>query len=338
MSAVARVTLPDGQTLEVEQGSTCGDAAAKIGPGLARAALAAYLDGDLCSLDERILGDAQLRIVTKKSPEAINCLRHSAAHLCAAAVLELFPEAQLGFGPPTEEGFYYDFVVKKPFTPEDLERIEARMAELKAAGLPFQRTELDPDAAESKLRGLGYRLKAEYLQELRLDGDVISFYSNGDRFTDMCRGGHVESFGDIPAFKLISASGAYWRGEASGIPMQRVRGTAFFSQEELAKHLEIVEEAKKRDHRKLGPQLDLFSFHEEAPGNAFWHTGGVIVWRELEDLVREELVQRGYKEIRTPVVLTDELWHRSGHYDHYRDNMYFIEKEDRNFAVKPMNC
>ncbi|MHC4490766.1 MAG: threonine--tRNA ligase [Planctomycetota bacterium] len=338
MSAVARVTLPDGQTLEVEQGSTCGAAAKEIGPGLARAALAAYLDGELCSLDERILGDAQLRIVTKKSPETINCLRHSTAHLCAAAVLELFPQAQLGFGPPTEEGFYYDFAVEKPFTPEDLERIEERMAELKAAGLPFLRTELDPDAATEKLRELGYKLKAEYLQELRLDGDVISFYSNGDRFTDMCRGGHVESFGDIPAFKLISASGAYWRGEASGIPMQRVRGTAFFTQAELDQHLEMVEEAKKRDHRKLGPQLDLFSFHEEAPGNAFWHTGGVIVWRELEELVREELVQRGYKEIRTPVVLTDELWHRSGHYDHYRDNMYFIEKEDRSFAVKPMNC
>jgi len=338
MSAVARVTLPDGQTLEVEQGSTCRDAASKIGPGLARAALAAYLDGDLCSLDERILGDATLRVVTRKSPEVVNCLRHSAAHLCAAAVLELFPEAQLGFGPPTEEGFYYDFVVEKPFTPEDLERIEERMAELKAAGLPFVRTELDPDAAEVKLRELGYKLKAEYLQELRLDGDVISFYGNGDRFTDMCRGGHVKSFGDIPAFKLISASGAYWRGEASGIPMQRVRGTAFFTQAELDSHLEMVEEAKKRDHRKLGPQLDLFSFHEEAPGNAFWHTGGVIVWRELENLVREELVQRGYKEIRTPVVLTDELWHRSGHYDHYRDNMYFIEKEDRSFAVKPMNC
>ncbi|MHC4549221.1 MAG: threonine--tRNA ligase [Planctomycetota bacterium] len=338
MSAVVRVTLADGQTLEVEQGSTCGEVASRIGPGLARAALAAYVNGELCSLEERIHRDGQLRVVTNQSPEAINCLRHSAAHLCAAAVLELFPEAQLGFGPPTESGFYYDFVVQRPFTPEDLERIEAHMRELAAEGLPFVRRELDPDAAGKELLRLGYKLKAEYLEELRQDGDIISFYSNGDRFTDMCRGGHVPSFGDISAFKLIAASGAYWRGEASGIPMQRIRGTAFFSQKELDAHLEMVEEAKKRDHRKLGPALGLFSFHEEAPGFVFWHTGGVIVWRELEELVREELTRRGYREIRTPQVLTDELWHRSGHFDHYRDHMYFVEKENRSFAVKPMNC
>jgi len=338
MSAVARVTLPDGATLEVEKGKTCADVAAMIGPGLARAALACVWNGELCALEQRIDGDGGLSVITKKSPEAIRLVRHSAAHLCAAAVLELFPEAQLGFGPPTEDGFYYDFVVEHPFTPEDLERIEARMGELKAEGLPFERYEMDAPAAAEELRRLGYALKAEYLEELAGKADVISFYRNGDRFVDMCRGGHVEAFGAIPAFKVLSASGAYWRGDADGTPMQRIHGTAFFSQEELDKHLEMLEEARKRDHRKLGPELDLFSFHEEAPGFAFWHEGGVIVWRELEQLVRAEFLRRGYKEIQTPLVLTDELWHRSGHYEHYRDNMYFIEKEDRSFAVKPMNC
>ncbi|MHC4959752.1 MAG: threonine--tRNA ligase [Planctomycetota bacterium] len=338
MSASALLTLPDGKTVEVAKNSTCADAAAQIGPGLARAAIACYLDDELCSMEQKVTRDARIRIVTKKSPEAISVLRHSAAHLCAAAVLELFPDAQLGFGPATENGFYYDFVVEDPFTPEDLERIEKKMRELTKAGLPFERVEMDAPEAAEELRRLGYKLKAEYLEELQLKSEVISFYRNGDRFSDMCRGGHVKSFGSIPAFKLLSASGAYWRGDADGIPMQRIHGTAFPSQEDLDKHLELIEEAKKRDHRKLGPELDLFSFHEESPGFPFWHAGGVIVWRELENLLREELVSRGYKEVRTPLVLTDQLWHKSGHYDHYRDNMYFVEKDERSYAVKPMNC
>jgi threonyl-tRNA synthetase len=337
MSAVA-VTLPDGSSLEVEKDSTCADVAKKIGSGLAKAALACYWNGELCALEQRIRGDGNIRIVTKKSPEAINLLRHSAAHLCAAAVLELFPDAQLGFGPPTENGFYYDFVVKEPFTPEDLERIEARMREIAKEGLPFERYELGAKEAAAELRRLGYELKAEYQEELSDKGEVISFYRNGDRFTDMCRGGHVKSFGEIPAFRILSASGAYWRGDAEGIPMQRIHGTAFFSQKELDEYLERLEEARKRDHRKIGPELDLFSFHEEAPGFPFWHKGGVILWREVENLVRDELTARGYSEVRTPLILTDELWHRSGHYDHYRDNMYFVEKDERSYAVKPMNC
>jgi threonyl-tRNA synthetase len=335
---VARVTLPDGKALEVPLNSTCADVARKIGPRLAKDAVGCFWNGELCAMEQRITGDGSIRIITKGSPDAILLIRHSAAHLCAAAVKELFPDAQLGFGPPTTEGFYYDFVVKEPFTPDDLGRIEQRMRELAALGLPFERNEMDPAGAAKELRRLGYKLKAEYLEELKLKGDVISFYVNGDRFSDMCRGPHVASFGAIPAFKILSASGAYWRGDASGIPMQRIHGTAFASEAELKKHLDLVEEAKKRDHRKLGGELDLFSFHEEAPGFPFWHAHGVILWRELENLVRDELTARGYREIRTPLVLTDELWHRSGHFDHYRDNMYFVEKEDRSFAVKPMNC
>ena len=338
MSAVAHVTLPDGTTLDVPRGSTCAEVAARIGPGLAKAALACVWRGELCAMEQRVDGDGPIRIITRKSPEAVKVLRHSAAHLCAAAVLELFPDAQLGFGPATDDGFYYDFIVGEPFTPEDLARIEAKMAELTAEGLPFTRVEMDAGDAAEELRRLGYRLKAEYLEQLKLGGEVISFYRNGERFTDMCRGGHVASFGDIAAFKLLGASGAHWRGDVNNAPMQRIHGTAFFSAKELEAHLHMLEEAKKRDHRKLGPELDLFSFHEEAPGSAFWHAGGTIVWRELEQLVREQLLRRGYREIRTPVILTDDLWHRSGHYDHYRDNMYFVEKEDRSFAVKPMNC
>jgi len=338
MSAVVRVSLPDGNSVEVPKDSTCADVASKIGPGLARAAIACYVDGELCAMEQNVGRDIAIRIVTKKSPEAINVLRHSAAHLCAAAVLELFPDAQLGFGPATENGFYYDFVVKEPFSPDDLERIEQRMRELAEAGLPFERVEMDAAQAAEELRRLGYELKAQYLEELALKSEVISFYRNGDRFSDMCRGGHVGSFSDIKVFKLLSASGAHWRGDVQNAPMQRIHGTAFFGQGDLDRHLELIEEAKKRDHRKLGPELDLFSFHEESPGFPFWHTGGVIVWRELERLLREELVSRGYKEVKTPLVLTDQLWHKSGHFDHYRDNMYFVEKDERTYAVKPMNC
>jgi len=338
MSAVVRVTFPDGASLEVEKNSTCADVAARLGAGLARDAVGCLLNGELTALESRIKGDARLQIITRKSPDAVRVLRHSAAHLCAAAVLELFPGAQLGFGPETEDGFYYDFVVEHPFTPEDLERIEQRMKELASEGLAFRREEMDADQAAKELRRLGYALKAEYLEELKLTDEVISFYRNEDRFSDMCKGPHVASFGAVKAFKILGASGAYWRGDASGAPMQRIHGTAFFTRQELDRHLERVEEAKRRDHRKLGPELDLFSFHQEAPGFPFWHGGGVIVWRELEGLVREELERRGYREVKTPLILTDELWRQSGHYDHYRDNMYFVEKEDRSYAIKPMNC
>jgi len=337
MSGV-RVTLPDGKVLEVPRGASLAEIALRIGPGLAKAAIGAFWNGELTALETRVRDDGKIEILTAKSPKAVYILRHSAAHLCAAAVLELFPDAQLGFGPPTEEGFYYDFVVSRPFTPEDLAAIERRMEELARRQLPFERVEMAPDAAAGELARLGYRLKAEYLKELRETDETISFYRNGDVFADMCRGPHVASFGAIPAFKLLSASGAHWRGDAKGIPMQRIHGTAFPTRKELEEHLHRIEEAKRRDHRKLGADLELFTFHDEAPGFPFWHANGVVVWREVEALVREQLARRGYREIRTPLILTDDLWHRSGHYDHYRDNMYFVEKEERSFAVKPMNC
>ncbi|MHC4342071.1 MAG: TGS domain-containing protein, partial [Planctomycetota bacterium] len=320
MSAPVRVTLPDGNSVEVEKNSTCAEVAAKIGPGLAKAAVGALWNGELVSLEQRVPGDGILQIITKKSTEAIQIVRHSAAHLCAAAVLELFPGTQLGFGPPTETGFYYDFLVKEPFTPEDLERIEERMREMSADGLPFERVEMNAEEAAAELRRLGYELKAQYLDELQETDEVISFYRNEGRFADMCKGPHVGSFRDIGAFKILGASGAYWRGDATNAPMQRIHGTAFPTQKKLDDFLEMLEEARKRDHRKLGPELGLFTFHEESPGFSFWHKGGVILWDEVENLIREELVKRGYDEIKTPLVLTDELWHRSGHYDHYRDN------------------
>jgi threonyl-tRNA synthetase len=338
MRDAIRVTLPDGRVVEAPRNSTCADVAAMIGPGLRRDAIGAFWNGELVALEQRLREDGRLEIITRDGPKAIWVLRHSAAHLLAAAVLDLFPDAQLGFGPPTEDGFYYDFVVSRPFTPEDLERIERRMAELAAEGLPFERVEMTPDEAREELQRLGYQLKAEYLEELRDRDEAISFYRNGTRFADMCRGPHVASFGEIPAFKLLSASGAHWRGDASGVPMQRVHGTAFFRRAELDAHLARLEEAKKRDHRKIGAELHLFSFHEEAPGFPFWHPAGAIVWREIEGLLREQLRDRGYLEIRTPLLLSDELWRRSGHYDHYRENMYFVERENRSFAVKPMNC
>ena len=342
MSALVRVTLPDGNAVEVERQSTLADVAARIGPGLARAAIGAYWNGELTALEQKVREDGAVNFITKKSDDAIRIVRHSAAHLLAAAVKELFPDAQLGFGPPTDNGFYYDFVVEEPFTPEDLEAIEKKMRAIAKEGLPFERVEMDAEAATAELDRLGYKLKAEYMRELVASGEEISFYTNGDRngdrFSDMCRGPHVKGFGNIPAFKIMSASGAYWRGDADGLPMQRIHGTAFKSQSDLDDYLAMLEEAKKRDHRKLGPQLDLFSFHEEAPGFPFWHAGGVILWREVENLVREELLRRGYKEIRTPLIMTDELWKKSGHWDHYRDNMYFVEKDERSYAVKPMNC
>jgi threonyl-tRNA synthetase len=261
MSASVRVTLPDGNVVEVEQNSTLHDVATAIGPGLARAAIGAVWNGELTAVEQRVREDGSVNFITKKSDDAIRIVRHSAAHLLAAAVQELFPDAQLGFGPPTKEGFYYDFVVEEPFTPEDLERIEKRMRKLAKQGLAFERIEMETEEAMAELDRLGYKLKAEYFRELVAAGESISFYRNGDQFSDMCRGPHVKSFGHIPAFRILSASGAYWRGDADGLPMQRIHGTAFPSQAELDANLERIEEAKKRDHLKIGPELDLFSFH-----------------------------------------------------------------------------
>jgi len=278
---------------------------------------------------------ADFRILTARDAQALTVLRHSAAHLLAMAVLELYPGTDLGFGPATDEGFYYDFRTAEPLTEEDLPKIEKRMRKIAAERRPFARCEMTRDEAKDRLQGIGYDLKIDHVDEI--PEDAISFYDSG-AFTDMCEGPHVPDTGWLQHFKLLSVSGAHWRGDVDGVPMQRVRGCVFFTKDDLEAHRKRLEEAKKRDHRRLGPQLGLFTFHEESPGFAFFHKKGVVLWNQVEGLVREELTKRGYQEIKTPLILTDELWHRSGHYDHYRDNMYFVEKEDRNYAVKPMNC
>ncbi len=335
MSATVELRMPDGSIRKVDRGTTVADVAADIGPGLAKAAVAGVIEDDVVEIGRAIASDGAFRILTARDPEALDVLRHSAAHLLAMAVLELYPGTDLGFGPATEQGFYYDFKTPEPITEDDLPRIEARMKEIAAQKRPFARVELDRAKAKSRLREVGYDLKVPHVDEI--PEDVISFYDSAD-FTDMCEGPHVPDTGWLENVKLLSVSGAYWRGDAQGEPMQRVRGTGFFTAKELKKHLHMLEEAKKRDHRRIGREMDLFSLHEEGPGFPFWHPNGTVLWNELERLLREELTARGYGEVRTPAVLSDKLWRTSGHYDHFRENMYFLEMDERSYAVKPMNC
>jgi threonyl-tRNA synthetase len=335
MSDLVHVRLPDGSSREHARGTTVRQVAAAIGPGLAKAAVAGVLAGQVVEIDRPILVDADLRILTARDAQALEVLRHSAAHLLAMAVLDLFPGTDLGFGPATEDGFYYDFRTPEPLQESDLPRIEARMREIAAEKRSYQRRETDKPGAKAVLKQAGYHLKLPHVDEI--PEDVISFYDSGS-FTDMCEGPHVPDTGWLAAVKLLSVSGAYWRGDAKGIPMQRVHGTAFFAVAELEAHLKRLEEAKQRDHRKIGREMDLFSFHHEAPGAVFWHPKGMVLWNTLQGLLREELVKRGYGEVGTPMVLSDELWKRSGHWDHFKDAMYFLEVDERSYAVKPMNC
>lgn len=335
MSPGIQLRLPDGSALQVPAGATVLDAAEKIGPRLAQAAVAGVVDGDVVEVGRPLLHSGELRILTAKDPEALRVLRHSAAHLLAMAVLDLFPGTDLGFGPATDDGFYYDFRTSEPLQEEDLPKIEARMREIAAQARPYRRVECDHAAARARLEDVGYELKIPHVDEI--PEDEISFYDSPP-FTDMCEGPHVPDTSWLKCMKLLSVSGAYWRGDAAGVPMQRVRGTVFFTQEDLDAYLVRLEEAKKRDHRRIGREMDLFSLHEEGPGFPFWHPNGSILWKEIETLVREELRRRGYGEVRTPILLTDDLWKRSGHYDHFRDDMYFLEIDERSFAVKPMNC
>lgn len=330
-----RLELPDGSVREVERGTTVAEVAASIGPRLAKAAVAGVVAGQVVETARPILADASLRILTARDPEALGVLRHSAAHLLAMAVLDLFPGTDLGFGPATEEGFYYDFRTPQALTEEDLPRIEARMKEIAAEARPYLRVALDRAGAKERLAGIGYALKIPHVDEI--PEDEITFYDSGP-FTDMCEGPHVVDTSWLGHVRLLTVSGAYWRGDASGVPMQRIRGTAFFTAEDLATHLERLEEAKKRDHRRIGREMDLFSLQPEGPGFPFFHPKGMVVYNQLLGLVREELDKRGYGEVRTPIVLSDELWKRSGHYEHFKDNMYFLEVDERSFAIKPMNC
>jgi threonyl-tRNA synthetase len=334
------ITLPDGSSRTVPAGTPVRDVAAEISPGLAKAALAGIVEGKLVDLSYPIEKDAPLRIVTDRSPEALPLFRHSTAHLLAAAVTSLFPGAQCGIGPATDEGFFYDFVVERPFVPEDLEQIEKKMKELAAEDLPYERQMWPRDEAKAFFASRGEPLKVQLIDEKTAGQKNVSCYTikDPDTFIDFCVGPHVPSTGKLKAFKVLNASNAYWKGDARNQPMQRIYGTAFLAEKDLKAHLTQVEEAKKRDHRKLGRELGLFTFHPWAPGAAFWLDKGTTLYNTLANYMREVLFPAGYVEVRTPLVFNKALWETSGHWSHYRQNMFLIESENEQMGVKAMNC
>jgi threonyl-tRNA synthetase len=334
------VTLPDGASRRVPAGSTPGDVAAQISPRLAKAALAAVVDDRLVDLTHRLDRDARVRIVTAESPEALHLYRHSTAHLMAAAVTNLFPGVQCGIGPATEEGFFYDFVVDRPFVPEDLGAIEKKMKELASRDLPYERQMWPREEARRFFADKGEPLKVQLIEEKTEGQSEVSCYTIKDRdtFVDFCVGPHVPSTGRLKAFKLLTTSNAYWKGDARNQPMQRIYGTAFFTESELKAHLERIEEAKLRDHRKLGRELGLFMFHKWAPGATFWLAKGTVLWNTLADYMRGVLIPAGYVEVRAPIVFNKALWETSGHWQHYRENMFLVESEGEQMGLKAMNC
>ena len=334
------VTLPDGSSRAVPAGSTVRDVAGVISPGLAKAALAGMVDGTLVDLVYPIRHDAAIRIVTDRSPEALPLYRHSTAHLLAAAVINLFPGTQCGIGPATDEGFFYDFVVNKPFVPEDLDAIENKMRELASQDLIYERQIWPREEAKAFFATRGEPLKVQLIDEKTEGQTDVSCYTIKDRdtFVDFCVGPHVPSTGRLKAFKLLTTSNAYWKGDARNQPMQRVYGTAFFQDKDLKAYLTQIEEAKKRDHRKLGRELGLFTFHAWAPGAAFWLANGTTLYNILANYMRDLLFPAGYVEVKTPLVYNKALWERSGHWSHYRQNMFLIESEGETMSVKPMNC
>lgn len=332
---MARITLPDGSALELAEGATARQVAEKIGPGLAKAAVAARIDGKLVDLNTPITGNPRVQIITSKDKEGVETMRHSCAHVMAEAICSLWPQAKLVYGPTVQDGFYYDIDLDEPIRPDDFSRIEARMQEIVQADKPFTRREMSRQEALEKLKGDKY--KTDNIE--RVDSQVISFYSHGDNgFQDLCRGPHVPSTGRVGSFKIMSVAGAYWHGDATQKMFQRVYGTSWPTKKDLDEYLNRLEEAKKRDHRVLGKQLELFSFSEMGPGFAFMHPKGMIVWNEMLDFMRQMNRKYGYKEVRTPIILNEELWHRSGHWDNYKQNMYFTKIDDIAYAVKPMNC
>ncbi|HQZ40132.1 MAG TPA: threonine--tRNA ligase [Vicinamibacterales bacterium] len=335
------ITLPDGSTRPVDAGTPVGAIAAAISPRLADAALAAWVNDRMVDLTFPLDTDAAVRIVTNKNPEALELYRHSTAHLLAAAVTALFPRTQCGIGPPTDEGFFYDFVVERPFVPEDLEAIEARMRELAASDYVFERQMWPRDEAMAFFRERGESLKVQLIEEKTAGQRTVSCYTIKDRetFVDFCVGPHVPRTGKLKAFKLTTTSNAYWKGDAKNQPMQRVYGTAFFSQKELDEHLARLEEAKKRDHRKVGKELGLFTFHPWAPGAGFWTGKGTTLYNTLADYMRGRLIPAGYQEVKTPIVYNKALWELSGHWSHYRENMFLVESADGDeMGLKAMNC
>ncbi|MCC7127025.1 MAG: threonine--tRNA ligase [Acidobacteria bacterium] len=335
------ITLPDGSQKQLAPGSPVSDVAAAISPRLAEAALAAFVGDRMVDLNYPLTADAAVRIVTNKSPEALELYRHSTAHLLAAAVTALHPSVQCGIGPPTDEGFFYDFVVEKPFVPEDLAAIEAKMQELAAADYIYERQMWPREEAIDFFQKRGEPLKVQLIEEKTAGQSHVSVYTIKDRdtFVDFCVGPHVPSTGKLKAFKLTTTSNAYWKGDAKNQPMQRVYGTAFFTQKELDQHLARIEEAKKRDHRKLGKELGLFAFHPYAPGAGFWTGKGATLYNTLADYMRGKLFPAGYQEVKTPIVYNKELWITSGHWSHYRENMFLVESADGDeMGLKAMNC
>ncbi len=336
------VTLPDGSSRRLPAGSTPGDVAAQISPRLAKAALAAIVDERLVDLSHPLTHDAAVRLVTPDSPEALALYRHSTAHLMAAAVTNLFPTAQCGIGPATEEGFFYDFVVDRPFVPGDLEAIEKKMKELAAQDLPYERQMWPRDEATQFFASHGEPLKVQLIEEKTAGQSEVSCYTIKDRdtFVDFCVGPHVPSTGRLKAFTLLNTSNAYWKGDAKNQPMQRIYGTAFLNEADLKSHLQRVEEAKKRDHRKIGRELGLFWFHPWAPGEPFWLPKGTTLVHLLANYMRDILFPAGYVEVRAPLVFNKALWETSGHWQHYRENMFLIESpgEEEQSGLKPMNC
>ena len=330
------IRLPDGSKRQFESNVSVAEVAQNIGAGLARAALAGRVNDQLVDLSFVIHEDSDLAIITDKNPEGLEVIRHSTAHLLAYAVKELFPEAQVTIGPVIEHGFYYDFSYTRPFTPEDLEKIEKKMMEIANRDLPITRKILPRNDAVKYFKSIKENYKAEIIESIPADQEV-SLYSEGE-FTDLCRGPHVPSTGKLKVFKLMKVAGAYWRGDSKNEMLQRIYGTAWTNKEDLQKYLFMLEEAEKRDHRKLGKQLDLFHMQDEAPGMVFWHPKGWSIWQEVEHYMRKMFLDFGYQEVKTPTVMDKALWEKSGHWQNYRDNMFTTSSENRDYAVKPMNC
>jgi threonyl-tRNA synthetase len=331
------ITLPDGSQRQFERAVSVADVAASIGPGLAKAALAGKMDGTLVDTSALIDRDASLTIVTDKDPDGLEIIRHSTAHLLANAVQELFPDAQVTIGPVIEDGFYYDFAYKRPFSTEDLAAIEKRMAEISAKDLPVHRRVLPRDEAVAHFTRIGEHYKAEIIGAIPA-GESISLYGQGD-WEDLCRGPHVPSTGKLKAFKLMKVAGAYWRGDSRNEMLQRIYGTAWANEKQLKEYLTRLEEAEKRDHRRIGKELDLFHLQEEAPGAVFWHPKGWTLFQQLIAYMRERQTAAGFQEVNTPEIMDRELWVKSGHIETFGDNMYMTQTpDDRTFAIKPMNC
>jgi threonyl-tRNA synthetase len=329
-----KIKLPDGSSLEVQDGSTVRQVAEQIGAPLAKAALAAKLDGRLVDVSTQINKDTSVQIITAKDPEALEILRHSCAHIMAQAICSIWPAARLVYGPTVQDGFYYDIDLDEPIRPEDFGRIEEKMREIVRNDYPIKRIEMSREEALKKVADDRY--KKDNIG--RATGEVISFYSHDGVFEDLCRGPHIPSTGRVGSFKIMSVAGAYWHGDKNEKMLQRVYGTAWPTQKQLDEYLNMLEEAKKRDHRILGKQLDLFSFHEEGPGFAFFHPKGMVIWNAVIDFWRKVHRKYGYQEIKTPIILNEELWHRSGHWDNYKENMYFTTVDEITYAIKPMNC